>query len=520
VSDVGGSTSPATGTGTGTGSVIAPHLPHPRFTRRWLGWALVTLALAVVIVTVVPRLDLPFGHSNDGFNGAVWGADSRALREDGVIDSRLGGVRADGTRYANHPPLIVVATAGAETVLGEHRWVTRGVPLAATLAALVLLYLLCLSLGYRSAISGLAVLVVAVTPMALGFGTMLDTPVTSLPFGIAVLLAWQHRRLGRSLPHWAEATLAALACLSGWQATILVGGVIAASVVASLRSQRHVSAALRGVLPMLVGAAVGSALSFAWPAWVYSGLSPMFDQFRHRTGRDGSGSVLEAARFQAVQVRTLLGVASVGLLGTLAALWRPTARAVSAAGLLIVAVHIVVFHQGALHFYWAYWVVLPATIGIAELATLVASSDLVRRSPVVGSGLLAIVVLALVVDARLPSPADQTRAGAVPAELLRGASWPSDQASAVIIGTIVDPDAWVEYETRRAVAVVDEAEDLRARASARPDDVALLVGSCAVGQTGDLCRSLWSTLPPEGSGDREYRVTTLGQLSSALNPSP
>jgi len=467
----------------------------------------------MVLLTALPRMDLAFGQSNDGFNDSVWGADTRALREDGIVVSRLGGLRADGTTYANHPPLIVVTTAAVESVFGEHRWATRLVPLTATMAAMVLLFLLGLELGYHPISAGTGVLTAALTPMLLGFDTMLDTPVTSLPFGVAVLLLWQRRRRGRALPGWLEAIVAGLACLAGWQATLLVGGVAIAVAVAALRREATWRA-LGPAMPMLIGGVVGVAASVAWPMWVYDGVGPLFEQFVHRTGSDGSGSLAEAARFQAHQIRVLLGVAVVGLLGTFAALRRPSARAVAAASLLIVAAHIALFHQGALHDYWAYWVILPTAVGVAELAET--ARELLLDRPRAWTGaLMALLALVLVTDALLPSSAAETDAGAAPAAWLHDSDMPSDQSTVAVVGAIVDADPWIGYETRRHSTAVSDVDDLAVRAAARPDDIALLVGSCAYGAEGDLCRSIWAAGTRPGTGNDAYRVATLAELETA-----
>ena len=99
----------------------APTTPAPAPTprseggpgERWVAGLLLVVLAAGFLALAAPRIAAPFGDSDEGINGAVWGLDSRALRERGPIDSALGGRRADGTTYASHPPLIVVTTATA-----------------------------------------------------------------------------------------------------------------------------------------------------------------------------------------------------------------------------------------------------------------------------------------------------------------------------------------------------------------------------------------------------------------------
>ena len=102
-----------------------PDANHPSpGSSRVTAITLVAICLLFLAVSA-PRISAPFGDSDEGIDGAVWATNSRALRDDGIVESRLGGRRSDGTSYATHPPYIVVSTAVAEAIGGEHEWATR-----------------------------------------------------------------------------------------------------------------------------------------------------------------------------------------------------------------------------------------------------------------------------------------------------------------------------------------------------------------------------------------------------------
>lgn len=168
-----------------------------RHSRKQLRPLLMVVLLgALLLVHASAWLASPFGETHDGRNAAVWGLASRALRNE-PLGSDLGGQLGPGYRYANHPPLIVAETAAAETVAGENRLVTRSPAWAGSLVALALVSWLLLDTGLSPVAVAAGVTVTFGSGMFLVYGTMLDTPVTSFPVTIAVLIAWQRARQRR-----------------------------------------------------------------------------------------------------------------------------------------------------------------------------------------------------------------------------------------------------------------------------------------------------------------------------------
>src|SRR4051794_11350733 len=75
-----------------------------RDAARVAGLTLVAVACVLFLVVGFGRITAPFGDSDEGINGAVWAYSAQSLRDLGLVDSRLGGHRVDGTDYATHPP--------------------------------------------------------------------------------------------------------------------------------------------------------------------------------------------------------------------------------------------------------------------------------------------------------------------------------------------------------------------------------------------------------------------------------
>ncbi len=185
----------------------------------------------------------------------MWAYNAASLRTDGVMASRLGGKRLDGTLYASHPPLIVVETAVTQALGGGRPWSSRAPAWLGSLAALGLLYYLCLDAGFDPLVAGGAVALTGLTPMLITYGSMLDTPVTEFPFAIAVLICWYRDWRGeRTISPYLVGALALVASLAGWQAAVLCG---LCGLTFLARAVRKRPGALRHSLPYLIGAVVG-----------------------------------------------------------------------------------------------------------------------------------------------------------------------------------------------------------------------------------------------------------------------
>ena len=107
------------------------------------------------------------------------------------------------------------------------------------------------------------VTVMATSEMFLADGTMLDTPVTSLPFSLAALWVAMRIHHRRSVPVWAAFAIAAAAALSGWQSTTFCG---VALLYLTWRS-RHDQEVRPVALASDAGLVVGLATDLLWARW-------------------------------------------------------------------------------------------------------------------------------------------------------------------------------------------------------------------------------------------------------------
>ncbi|HWI05404.1 MAG TPA: hypothetical protein VNT52_16485, partial [Acidimicrobiales bacterium] len=342
---------------------------------RWHRQARVSAPRVLVVLVVLAgvlflgygsqTIAAPFGDSHDGRNAGVWVAAGRAIRESGPVASRLGTRTLENGVYANHPPLIAVEVAVVEAVAGTSNTASRAPAWVGSLVAIALLAVLLGERGVQPAAAGAAVALVVATPMFLVFGTMLDTPVTSLPFGIGVLVLWERARLGRRVPPALATGLSALAVLAGWQSLLVAGLVAAWAGIRALRRRRPVGAEAGFV----AGALAGAGLLMAWLWWGLGGtLRPLTEAYTIRTGHGPENVAL--GRLVATLVhdgRAMFGVVLLlGLLGLVPALARRSTRGLTAVALAATVPYPLVFRTGAVnHEYWNYWFVLPLAIGLA-----------------------------------------------------------------------------------------------------------------------------------------------------------
>src|SRR5579871_1319225 len=207
---------------------------------------LAALAVAVFAVGFLvvghQRLVMPFGDSHDGRNGTQWGLGSRDLRQQGPVTSHLGADLVAGARrqpYTDHPPLIYSETAAAESIFGEHPWVTRLPAWLASLAVIVL----CFELLRRSRLSPVAAAIGTALglgcPMFGAYGLMNDPWILGLPWGIAMLVLWRDGRSGRPWPWWAVAAVALVGALTSWVNVIELALLVCVELVPVVRSRRR-----------------------------------------------------------------------------------------------------------------------------------------------------------------------------------------------------------------------------------------------------------------------------------------
>jgi len=475
--------------------------------------ALVVVALtaAAFLALASGRINARFGDSDDGINAAVWSANARALRDLGPLESHLGGRREDGTRYATHPPTIVVATAVAQAVAGDHPWSSRAPAWVATVVALALLYGLGRRAGFGPAAAAGAVAAVGLSPMVLNYGPMLDTPVICLPFGLVVAGLW-YRSWRDDQPVAAGWIVGAgvLAGLTGWQAAVLTA-LCAISLAASglrHRSTPEGRRALIAAVPFLVGGAIGVGLSLSWSWWVYGDFHTLATKFGARSGSSGGVGVGDMVSFQVPWLFNLLGLSSIGLVGCVVALRDRRVRPLAAMALTSVGLYAVIFRQAAAgHQYWNYWAVFPAAIGWGYLLQLLLVA--LRQPGETGASRGAVAAVSVVVAAvclfnvvRPNQAAGYITDGQRAADLVGAATFPSDQTSVPYIGQPYRPDAWIAYNTHRTPVAVTSEDQLRALAATSPDVLVLVLGSCdATDPSYAFCASIVTPGDPQGATD-------------------
>lgn len=347
-----------------TGPEPVDALSRPR-RRRQSGLALLLLATVLFLGYGSRTISAPFGESHDGRNARVWSIGSLNLRTNGPVASRLGTRNPVTGVYVNHPPLIYVETALAEQLGSASNAATRAPAWLGTVALIWLLFRLLCVCGLRPGAVGMAVLLVVSMPMLLVYGTMLDTPVTSLPFGVALLLLWERARQGQAVSPLPAAALTAVVVLTGWQAAVLAVVIGTWALFRALvGSGRHDTD-----LAFATGAVVGIGLLAAWMLWACGGdLRPILDQYRFRTGQSvqsvGLGALVVSQAHYGVALFGAVGL--LGVAGLVLACGNPRTRGLATLAIGVSVSYTVAFRTGAVnHSYWGYWFLLPLAVGLA-----------------------------------------------------------------------------------------------------------------------------------------------------------
>jgi 4-amino-4-deoxy-L-arabinose transferase-like glycosyltransferase len=474
------------------------------------------VALAVVFVVIaLPRITGPIADSDEGINAAVWGFDSRSLRENGIADSRFGGVRIDGSLYASHPPLIVAGATLSESVLGEHPWSTRLPAWFASLAAIPLLYALLRSLRLDPVLAAAATIAGLGCHMLMVYGPMLDTMVVAFPLGLAVALVWHRQWAGIAAPPWwLVFGLGAIASLASWQATFLVG-LCAVATAGRVRSDRR---ALRRALPYAAAVVLATAISLGWALWTYETFEVLGDKLTRRTSGEAA-TVGAMITFQIPWLAQLLGLGFLACIACLVSLRDRRYRPLAALSLVAVFGYAVILKEGAGgHQFWNYWAMLPAAIGVAYV--LEAIGRAVAPSTRSGSGtrsavLIGIAVLVVVVNLTRPNQAGELiEAGYAPYELVRAAQLAPGQTELPYLAEPHRPDDWLRYNDLPLGAPLLDAEALRTLARDHPDDIVLVLGTCASPDPTGICE----TLTFAGTDDTSVppRLVRAADLAAAL----
>lgn len=175
----------------------AENVVHQRHWAPSFGTCLVLVF--VIYATGLSRgLTRPWTGLHD-WNGAFFSQLARNLLRYPASVHHGMGVMAMGDQvpppeersiYARHPPALVWMVAGAFAIGGEKEWVARLLPIAASLATLVLLVRL-LHRRYGMETAVYAGLIYALMPMTVYFGRMVNHESICLFLMMATLAAWQ-----------------------------------------------------------------------------------------------------------------------------------------------------------------------------------------------------------------------------------------------------------------------------------------------------------------------------------------
>jgi hypothetical protein len=466
--------------------------PTESSVERIVAIAILVILAVLFLVTAWSRISAPFADSDDGINGAVWGANSRGLRELGPLESRMGGVRVDQTKYATHPPLIVTETAVIEVVVGEHPWATRAPAWLGSLAAIVVAFLLLRSLGLGAAPAAATTAAAMAANMVFVYGVMLDTMVIAFPFALGVALVWHRQWTGAAKPRaWLVFALATVTCLGGWQAIFLVG-LCAVATAARFRSR---PGAIREALPYAAAVVVGVGLTLGWAYWVYGSFAVLDDKLLRRTGGTEPISLADMASFQVPWLSQLLGVGFLGWIACAVSLRDHRFRPLAALSLASVILYAVFLKEGSGgHQYWNYWGLFPAIIGLAyvfDAVTTAVRRSAGARSPMLLVAPIVLAVLVVAVNVTRPNQAgDLIESGYAPYRLIERTPLAAGQTDIPYLAEPFRIDDWLRYRGGPPGRPLLDADELHALAREHPDFQVLVLGSCASPDPTKICERL------------------------------
>ena len=336
--------------------------------------------------------------------------------------------------------------------------------------ALILLCWLLLGAGLSPTAVAAGVVSTCGSAMFLVYGTMLDTPVTSLPFTLAILLAWQRTRQNRPWPAAVLVTIGILAGLAGWQSFAFAAVAVIALAIDAAR-RRH---PWRPVLSLGAGAIIGLATTLVWIRWVYGSLTPLLHQRAYRS--DGS-PLLETTRIQLSSLWALLPIAMIiGSVGAFIAARDTRVRALLATSVASVIGYAFAFRGAAeIHDYWNYAALIPLAVGASAGFDRLTSSAAASRHTSFRFGSLAVAVVCLSIALTQPSAAqDRIEAGLVPLRLAHIARDLPHEDAALAYFVVGDTSFWIEYETGAPGLALSSVDDLRRLAEASPNFPVLL----------------------------------------------
>ncbi len=376
-------------------------------------------ALGLLLCAGIQEMAL---HGHHGWSLARRGVAARNTVRHGLVATRFAPVETLGevpghklVWYANHPALTSLLCAASVAVLGEHEWAERVVPIAATLAAFLLLVGLCRRTrgpGF-AAIVGLGVLSM---PIWTYYGSFVNHEPIVLAATIGLVAALLALREGRRGAGATVALAALVGTLDDWSFSFVLGPLAVWALADAWRRGRT-----RQILWFAVPAACGLATVTLHALSLPGETTALFGERLYGRSALNLGffevvtNPLVAPRFPAL----------LGPIGALAALGMPLhfflrrrrgrADALDGATLAVwigALAYSVVLAEGLRNH--DYWVFLFAPVAPVALATLVGELPAWARGPA------TVAVLAIAISVGLVALHDFRR---LPSELAE--EWPS-----------------------------------------------------------------------------------------------
>ena len=442
---------------------IAERAPTPVRARTRRVWLVVPLLASVAVLIIASgRIDAPFNPSYDGFNTAVWATGARAVQADGWWEARAGS-RADRAgypiSYAHHPPLTQVEASLAGSVFGDRRWVYRLGALVSSIAAVWACWGWLGACRFSPGARSLGLLVVAGTPLVLGFGLMLNMEIVWMPFAFGLLWAWRTAADDGPIADRAAVACGVLALagsMAAHQGILLAAGL---GVFGLLSARRAGGRPPRHVVATLTGAGLGIAVFVAWVWWASGGLS---DLWRSAAVRSATNSGWASWLVGQAQLGVVLFglVAFAALVGGLVLIRsRPELIGEEVVIVAVTALYAVAFRGGSTHPYWN-----AALLPAVALGGALVGERLGRIGPrVLAVGVVVAGVVALNCVATFRRPVDAGY-GLIVAKAGRT----TDRLS-----TTFTPADWMSYESGGPVRRVRDCAAVSDLAITRPDDLVL-----------------------------------------------
>jgi len=268
-------------------------------TRSW-PWLFLLVVIIVCLGAVLCHdIRSPWRLSTD-YNAVVWCQAAHNFLRAGVIET--GAVPSSyhfgplpippGGYYVHHPPLFPLVLTVVFALFGEHEWVARLVPILATLASVLLLWIFVRDhWGARAATFAAALF--AATPMVMHYGRMVNFEPCTLPLMLLALIALARRHDPEGRRWWLLAVASCVAAM--W--TAWLGYFFTLAVAIHFFRQKNGAERLRGLL--LVGLAAGSAALFCLQVTLVEPTA--WDDMRkvvaHRVGAKDPFTWMQWARF-------------------------------------------------------------------------------------------------------------------------------------------------------------------------------------------------------------------------------